>query len=309
MHGESRAATPRQGLIAVIAAFLIWGLLPLYLKPMHAVPALQIMAHRLLWCCLFVIAWMAARGGLSGIGAALAKPATRYRLMASAVLISVNWLVYVWGVNSGHVVETSLGYFINPLVNVLLGVAVLHERLNRAQWSAVALAGAAVVWLTWISGAPPFIALTLALSFSTYGLIRKTVAVDAITGLATETLLIAPIAALYLGWLALHGSGALGHAGTLIDVMLIAGGLVTAVPLALFAFGARLIPYSTVGLVQYIGPTMQLLLGVFLYHEPFSQQRAIGFGLIWLALAIYAGDGLIRAQRRPRTLLASKAPV
>jgi len=298
-EAELKAATTRKGFLAVVVAFLIWGLLPLYLKPMHAVPALQIMSHRLLWCCLFVLAWMAWRGQLGGIRMALAAPATRYRLVATAILISINWLVYVWSVNNGHVLEASLGYFINPLVNVLLGVLILRERLNSAQWIAVAFACTGVVWLTWISGTPPWIALTLALSFSSYGLIRKMIPVDAITGLATETLLIAPIAAVYLLWLAIHGGGAIGHAGTLITVMLVAGGLVTAVPLALFAFGARLIPYSTVGLIQYIGPTMQLMLGVFLYHEPFTQQRVIGFALIWMALAVYAGDGLIRSQRRP----------
>ena len=294
---SKEAEGARRGFMAVVVAFLIWGLLPLYLKPMHEVPALQIMSNRLLWCCLFVVTWMAARGELPKIAAALAHAPTRYRLMASAVLISVNWLVYVWGVNNGHLIESSLGYFINPLVNVLLGVLVLRERLNSPQWTAVAFAVAGVLWLTWISGAPPWIALTLALSFSSYGLIRKVVAVDAITGLATETLLIAPLGAAYLIWLEVHGGGALGHSGPLVNVMLVAGGLVTAVPLALFAFGARLIPYSTVGLIQYIGPTMQLLLGVFLYHEPFTNERAVGFALIWMALAIYAGDGLTRARR------------
>ena len=300
----------QRGLLAVVVAFLIWGLLPLYLKPLHLIPALQIMSHRLLWCCLFVLAWMAARGELGGIRSALAAPATRYRLVATAILISINWLVYVWSVNNGHVLEASLGYFINPLVNVLLGVLVLRERLNRAQWTAVAFAGLGVSWLTWVSGAPPWIAIALALSFSSYGLIRKLIPVDAITGLATETLLIAPLGAAYLIWLEWHGQGALGHAGTAINIMLVAGGLITAIPLALFSFGARRIPYSTVGLIQYIGPTMQLLLGVFLYQEPFTQARALGFGLIWMALAIYAGDGLIRAQRRPVVVpvVTGKAP-
>jgi chloramphenicol-sensitive protein RarD len=296
---ETPETSARRGFWAVVVAFLIWGLLPLYLKPLHAIPALQIMSHRLVWCCLLVLGWMAARGELAGIRAALAVPGTRYRLVATAILISINWLVYVWAVGNSHVLEASLGYFINPLVNVLLGVVVLRERLNNTQWTAVAVAGAGVLWLTWVSGAPPWIALSLALSFGTYGLIRKMIAVDAITGLATETLLIAPIGGAYLIWLELHGQGAIGQAGPGVQFMLVAGGLVTAIPLALFAFGARRIPYSTVGLIQYIGPSIQLLLGVFLYHEPFSQQRALGFGLIWMALAIYAGDGLFRAQRRP----------
>ncbi|MDB5985628.1 MAG: EamA family transporter RarD [Nevskia sp.] len=296
-----------RGFWAAVGAFLIWGLLPLYLRQLHEVPALQIMAHRLLWCCLFVNIWLLTRGEFGKLRFALAVPATRWRLLATAFLVSLNWLIYVWGVNNGHVVETSLGYFINPLVNVLLGVVVLRERLNRVQWSAVALAAAGVIYLTWLSGAPPWIALSLAITFSCYGLIRKMVAVDAITGLGAETLLIAPLGLAYLLWLEAQGSGQFGHAGRYIDSLLFLGGLVTAVPLALFAFGARLIPYSTIGLIQYIGPTLQLLLGVFLFREPFTGARAIGFGLIWAALVVYAAEGLIRARRLRQATLAATA--
>lgn len=299
------SARYQRGIIATVGAFLIWGLLPLYLKPLHAVPALQIMSHRLLWCCLFVLSWLAWRGQLGEVRAALADGPTRLRLFATSLLISINWIVYVWGVNSGHVLETSLGYFINPLVNVLLGVLILKESLNRLQWLAVAFAFAGVAWLTIQTGKLPWIALSLAISFGLYGLIRKMIKVDAIAGLGTETLLIAPFAALYLGWLEFSGAGAFGNTSPLIGVMLFLGGLVTAIPLALFAFGARIIPYSTVGLIQYIGPTMQLLLGIFLYHEPFTATRAIGFGLIWMALVIYGGDGLVRAQRRPPVIAAA----
>lgn len=290
----------RNGLLGIIGAFLIWGLLPLYLHAMHAVPALQIMSHRLVWCCVFVLGWLAIRGQLGGVRTALADRGTVLRLCASAILISINWITYVWGVNNGHVIEASLGYFINPLVNVLLGVAVLSERLNRAQWTAVAIAAAGVVWLTVQAGRLPWIALTLAASFGTYGLIRKVVKVDSITGLATETLLIAPLGLAYLLWSEHTGQGTLGHAPGWLDAMLIGGGIVTAVPLALFAYGARRIPYSTVGLVQYIGPTIQLLLGVFLFGEPFSGARLIGFVLIWTALAIYAVDGVLRNRRARR---------
>lgn len=296
------AASFNRGHAAAIGAFTIWGLLPLYLKPMNSVPALQIMSHRLLWCCLFVLAWLGFRGQLGNVRAALADGPTRLRLFITALLISINWIVYVWGVNSGHVLETSLGYFINPLVNVLLGVLILKERLNRPQWLAVAFAFAGVVWLTLQTGKLPWIALSLAISFGLYGLIRKMVKVDAIAGLGAETLLIAPFAAFYLGWLEIRGGGAFGNTTVLIDVMLFAGGLVTAIPLALFSYGARLIPYSTIGLIQYIGPTMQLLLGIFLYHEPFTETRAIGFALIWMALVIYGGDGILRARRRPQAM-------
>ena len=290
-------ADARRGLAAVIGAFLIWGVLPLYLRLLKPVPVLQIMAHRLVWCCLFVVAWLAVSGRLGAVRAALAAPSTRWRLLASALLISSNWLIYVWAVNDGHVVEASLGYFINPLVNVLFGVLLLSERLNRAQWAAVGLAAAGVAWLTWSAGAPPWISLALAFSFSGYGLIRKTVAVEAVEGLAAETLLIVPIGAAFLIWCQWQGNGALGHASRLIDLWLIASGLVTAAPLALFAYGARRIAYSTVGVSQYIGPTLQLLIGVFLFHEPFTTPRALGFALIWAALVVYVGEGLLRARR------------
>jgi len=297
-HVQPAAPRPsREGLLATLGAFLIWGLLPLYLRPLHGIAALTIMSHRLVWCCLFVSGWLALRGELGAVRAALAHGPTRLRLVGSAALISVNWLVYVWAVGSGHVVESSLGYFINPLVNVLLGVLLLEERLNRPQWAAVACAAAGVVWLTVQAGHLPWIALALALSFGGYGLLRKVVAVESLTGLAAETALLAPFGLLWLGSQALAGTGFFGGADALRSAWLVAGGVVTAVPLALFAFGARRIAYSTVGILQYVGPTLQLTLGVLVYREPFHRARAAGFALIWLALAIYAGEGLWRARR------------
>lgn len=285
------------GLAAAVTAFAIWGLLPLYLKALASVPPLQIMSHRIVWCCVAAFAWLALRGELGAVRAALADPGTRLRLSASAVLVSVNWLIYIWAVNGGHVVEASLGYFINPLLNIALGVLVLSERLNRAQWTAVGLAAAGVLYLAIVVGRPPWIALSLAASFGTYGLIRKVIAVEAVPGLATETLLITPFAIAFLLWCEQQGTGALGHSGAAIDALLLVSGVVTALPLALFAYGARRIPLSTVGLVQYIGPTLQFLLGVFLYQEPFPRSRAIGFVMIWTALAIYAADGYWRSRR------------
>jgi len=298
-HPPTQAAphSAGSGLAAAVGAFVLWGLFPLYLKPLSAVPALQIMAHRVVWCCLLVFGWLALRGELGAVRRALADPGSRRRLAASAVLISVNWLIYVWAVTHGHTVEASLGYFINPLLNVVLGVVLLQERLTRAQWIAVALAAIGVAYLTLFAGRPPWIALALAVSFGTYGLIRKVVAVDSVPGLATETLLLAPFAAAFLLWCEAQGSGSLGHVGAGVDALLVGSGLVTALPLALFAYGARLIPYSTVGVVQYIGPTLQLLIGVLVFHEPFSGGRAVGFVLIWTALAIYAADGLLRSRR------------
>ena len=297
-HEQSPARSEAgPGLAATVVAFLIWGLLPLYLKALASVPALQIMCHRIVWCCVAVLAWLALRGDLRAVWTALARPATRWRLMASAVLISVNWLIYIWAVNGGHVVEASLGYFINPLLNVALGVMVLSERLNRAQWAAVGLAAAGVAYLAIVTGRPPWIALALAASFGTYGLIRKVIAVEAVPGLAAETLLLTPFAVTFLLWSEHQGTGALGHVGTATDALLLASGVITALPLALFAYGARRIRLSTVGLVQYIGPTLQFLLGVLVYHEPFPRARAIGFVMIWMALGIYAADGLWRNRR------------
>jgi chloramphenicol-sensitive protein RarD len=293
----ARRPSARSGLAAAFGAFLIWGLFPLYLKPLSEVPALQILAHRIAWCCLLVFAWLAWRGELGAVRRALADPGTRLRLVASASLISVNWLVYVWAVTNGQVVEASLGYFINPLLNVVLGVLVLKERLNRAQWIAVTLAALGVAYLTAFAGRPPWIALVLAASFGTYGLIRKMAAVESVPGLASETLLLAPFAVGWLLWCEAQGSGAFGHASAGVNALLLGSGLATALPLALFAYGARLIRYSTIGILQYVGPTLQFLIGVLVFGEPFPRARAVGFVLIWLALAFYAADSLWRSRR------------
>jgi chloramphenicol-sensitive protein RarD len=294
-----------RGLAAGAIAFTIWGLFPLYLYPLRVVPALQVIMHRISWSCLFVLGFMLWRGELGRLGGILVRAPLLLRLLTSALLISSNWLVYVWGVTHGHVVDTSLGYYINPLFNVVLGVLVLRERLDVWQWSAVALAGIAVLYLTVQAGHPPWIACTLAVTFGLYGLLRKMISVDALPGLATETLLLMPVAVGYLLWCAWHGSGAFAADGPAVTALLIGSGLVTAVPLFLFAFAARRLPYSTVGVLQYIGPTLQLLIGVWLFHESFAP-RALGFILIWLALLIYAIDG-VRSARAASALAAAPA--
>ncbi len=293
-------ATPRErgGLAAAIGAFTIWGVLPLYMKPLHELSALEIMAHRIVWSCLLVFAWLAWRREVGAVRDALANPGTRYRLMATAVLISINWLIYVWSIANGHVIDASLGYFINPLLNVVLGVLLLGERLNVAQKAAVGMAAIGVLYLAVVAGRPPWIALALAASFGGYGLIRKVVKVEAVPGLATETLLLVPFAVGFLVWIELQGTAAFGHAAPHINALLLGSGLVTALPLALFAYGARRIPLSTVGLVQYIGPTLQFLLGVVVFKEAFTIERGIGFVFIWTALAVYAADGLWRSRRQ-----------
>jgi chloramphenicol-sensitive protein RarD len=298
--------SPR-GLAAASTAFTIWGLFPIYLHALRAVPAIQVIAHRITWSCLFLLAWMLLRGQLGRLSVAFSRPALLARLLLTALLISSNWLVYVWSVTHGHIVDSSLGYYINPLVNIVLGVLVLRERLNAAQWLAVALAAAAVTYLTMLAGRPPWIALTLAISFSLYGLVRKVISIDALPGLATETLLLLPLAATYLVWCEVLGSGALLHATPGVAALLIGSGLVTAVPLFLFAYGARALPYSTVGVLQYIGPSLQLMCGVLLFHESFGPARALGFALIWVALLIYAADGIWRARSTTRTAARASA--
>src|ERR1700722_17728605 len=289
-----------KGLTAAASAFAMWGLFPLYFHPLYQISAFQIIAHRIVGSCAIVLIWMALRGELSTLRATLANRSLVWRLALSATLVTFNWLVYVWAVTHGHVVESNLGYFINPLVNVLLGVALLSERLPRAQWTAIALAAAGVAYLTIVAGRPPWIALALALSFGTYGLIRKVVKVDALPGLAVETLLLVPFAVLYLLWCESAGTGALGRAGAPTVALLIGSGPLTAVTLFLFAYGTRLLPYSTVGILQYIAPTLQLACGIFAFHEEFTRARAVGFVLIWAALVIYAGEGLALSRRQQR---------
>jgi chloramphenicol-sensitive protein RarD len=298
---QATLTTGSRGFTATAAAFALWGLFPLYFHPLHQVAALQVIAHRVVWSCLFVLIWMALQGQLHSLRATLANGGVLWRLAITATLVTINWTIYVWAVTHGHVLEGSLGYFINPLVNVLLAVTLLSERLTLVQWTAVALAAISVVYLTILAGSPPWIALALAFSFGTYGLIRKVINVEALPGLATETLLLFPFAVGYLLWCESAGTGALGHAGAAIQALLVGSGPLTAIALFLFAYGARLIPYSSVGVLQYISPTLQFACGVFAFHEPFERTRAIGFALIWAALLLYAGEGVWRSRRQRRS--------
>ena len=293
--GRSRLSG--KGLLAAAGSFVIWGCFPLYLKPLNHIDSLQVVSHRVAWACVLVVIWLAVRGELRGLGKLFTNRAILSRLLLSAVLITANWLGYVWGVAHGRVLEASLGYFINPLANVLLGVLILRERLNVAQWVSVAVAASAVIYVGVATGTPPWIALTVATSFSLYGLVRKVIQVEALQGLAVETLVLAPLAVGYLIWCELNGTAAFGHSGAVENALLVGCGPITAVPLFLFAYGARLIPYSTVGLILYITPSLQMLSGIFLYHESFSGARAIGFAMIWVALLIYVIDGVRRSRQ------------
>ncbi len=288
-----------RGYLAAIAAFVTWGLFPLYLIGLMNVSAMQITAHRIVWSCVFVLGWLAVSGELGKLRAAVKREGVLIRLVGSASFIAVNWVGFAWAVNHGHVLEVSLAYFIGPLLNVLLGIFVLSERLDKAQWTAVAFAAAGVAYLTIIAGHPPWIALMVGSSFAFYGLIRKTVRIDALPGLAVETILLVPFAAGYLIWCEVQGTGTLGHSSGLVTALLLVGGVLTSVPLVLFAFGARQVPFSTMGVLQFIAPTMQLVCGLVVFGEPLAPARAIGFVLIWVGLLIYAGNAL-RLARSPR---------
>jgi chloramphenicol-sensitive protein RarD len=230
--------------------------------------------------------------------AVLRQPRVIVSFVASAFVLSLNWLVYIWAVNNGHVIEASLGYFINPLVNIMFGYLLLKERLRPGQWAAIALAVLGVAWLTWQAGTVPWIALILAATFGAYGLMRKTAALGALEGLSFETMALFPLALAYVIWLSLHGQNSfINAAADSTRWLLVAAGPITAIPLLLFAAGARKIPLSALGLLQYISPTIQFLLGVWLFHEAFNAERMVGFLLIWSALALYAAEGLWRSRR------------
>ena len=293
------AAIDRRGLLAAATAFTIWGVFPAYWHLLKAVPSMQIMAHRVVWSAVLVVGWLLWREGWDWLRRIAARPRMLAMLALSGAVIAFNWGLYIWAVNAGHEVETSLGYFINPLVTVAQGVVVLRERLRRLQWIAVACAAAGVAWLTWSAGSPPWIALGLAGSFALYGLVRKLVPVDAVAGLGVESLFMFLPALAYVLWAeAGHGGGFIGGWSLGTQLLLVFSGVVSAVPLVAFAYGVRRIPLSLVGLLQYIGPTLQLLLGVWFFREPFTAVHALGFGAIWLGLAIFAGEGLWRGRRR-----------
>ncbi len=302
MSADAHAlAEQRRGLAITAGTFVLWGVVPVYWHLLKQVPSAQIIAHRIIWSTLLVVAWLLFSSGLGWLRAIAAQPRALWMLALSSIAIAFNWGLYIWAVNAGHVIETSLGYFINPLVNVLLGVLVLHERLRRIQWLAVACGALGVAWLTIDAGTPPWIALGLASSFGLYGLLRKLVAVDAVGGLGLESLyLFLPALGFALWSESGHGGGFISGWGWGNDALLILGGVVTAVPLIGFAYGVKRIPLSLVGLLQYIAPTLQLLLGVLFFHEPFDGGRALGFAAIWLGLLLYAGEGMWRLQRRPR---------
>ena len=291
------------GVLAAAGSYLIWGLFPLYFKALRDVPPPEVLAHRIAWSVLFMALLVTGLRRWGDAARQLRVPGTIPTLAASALLISTNWLVYIWAVGAGLVLEASLGYFVNPLVTVLLGVFFLREPLSGRQKLAIGLAAGGVLVLMVHVGRPPWVAMTLALTFGLYGLLRKRAQVDAITGLLAEVVLLLPLAAAWLGWQGWHGTLRFGtETGT--TALLAAAGVVTAVPLILFAVGVRRLRLSTVGLLQYLNPTMQFSLAVFLFGESFSRWHAAAFGCIWVSLIVYTADALGArprgGARRPR---------
>jgi chloramphenicol-sensitive protein RarD len=276
-----------KGILYGIGAYLLWGFFPIYWKFLHDVPALQVIGHRIGWSFITLIAYILITSQWREFRDVAFNLKTVGIYAIAGILLSINWLIYVWGVNAGFIVETSLGYFINPLLSVLMGVIFLRERLRLAQWVPVAIAAIGVGYLTFVYGRLPWIALSLAFSFGFYGLVKKLAPLGSLYGLTLETAVTFPFALVYLLFVQQTGTGAFLHDGLKIDLFLIGAGLVTTIPLLMFASAAKQIPLSMVGILQYIAPTIQFLIGVFVYKEDFDQAHFIGFAIVWVALIIF----------------------
>ena len=296
----------RSGAALGAGAYVLWGLFPLYWPLLEPSSPLEVLAHRVLWSLVVVGVLLAATRRVDGVRAAVADRRRLLMLATAAVVVAVNWGTYIYGVSSDQVVETSLGYFVNPIVTVLLGVLVLGERLRPAQWAAMSVAFVAVVVLSVEGGRPPWIALVLAFSFGTYGLLKKTVGVGAVEGLAIETAVLFPVAAVFVAVLGVTGAGTFGSEGSGHALLLALSGVVTAVPLLMFGAAASRIPLSTLGVLQYVAPTIQFLIGITVFDEPLPPVRLLGFVLVWLGLVMFTVD-LVRFHRR-QLRLAVTAP-
>jgi chloramphenicol-sensitive protein RarD len=280
----------RSGYLYALGAFGLWGVLPIYWQLIREVPALQVVCHRIIWSVLLLVPLLSWTDQWPVAMAAIRNPATMIRQVAASMFLAINWLAFVWAVSNGRMIESSLGYYINPLLNVLLGVLLLGERLRHGQTVAILLATTGVGWLSWHVGTVPWIAIALASSFCLYGLAKKTTSVPPLVSLWIEATVLLLPAIVYLTSQHLQGNGAFGVHGLRIDGMLLASGIVTSVPLWCFANAAQKLPLSTLGILQYLGPTLQFLLGWWVYKEPFDATRMIGFFLVWTALSIFAWD-------------------
>lgn len=290
-----------KGVLYAIAAYTMWGFFPLYFKAIQQVTPLQILSHRVVWSFVFLAVVVSIKRDWSQLRAS-ATPKVLLTYLIAAVLLGINWYMYIYGVNSGFIVEASLGYFINPLVNVLLGTVFLRERLKPIHWLPIGLATVGVLYLTISYGRLPWIALTLAFSFGLYGLVKKLAPLNALHGLSLETIILFVPAFVYLFAMERSGTGAFGHLGLGMDLLVALSGVLTALPLLFFASAAHKISLTTLGLIQYVAPTIQFLIGVVVYHEPFTQARVIGFTIIWIALILYSGSNLFEHWKTRRAL-------
>jgi chloramphenicol-sensitive protein RarD len=286
-----------KGILYGIATYMMWGFFPLYFKALHVVPALQIMFHRVVWCFLFLAVVILVKKEWPNFKAEVQSKRVLAIYALAAILLATNWLVYIFGINSGQVLETSLGYFINPLFSVALGVIFLKEKLRPMQWLPIGLAAAGVIYLTIQHGTLPWIALALAFTFGLYGLVKKVSPLGSLHGLTLETTILFLPALGYLLYAESQGSGAFGHTSWQVTLLLALSGVVTAIPLLLFAAAARSIPLYMIGILQYIAPTLQFLLGVLVFKEPFTPARVIGFSVIWLALLLYSVENYVVRRR------------
>lgn len=291
------------GLLAGFGAYLIWGFAPLYFKLLDDLSAPEILAHRSIWSLLLALVMLAVLGKLRGLRAVFSSRKTLLALLVSTALISTNWLIFIWSVVNDHLLDASLGYYINPLISVLLGVLVLGEKLRPLQWIAVALAAAGIAYELWQFGSVPLVALGVALTFGFYGLVRKQTAVDSLTGLTVETLFLLPLAVGFLFWTTSPTSNLLNNSWQLNGLLLLAGPI-TLTPLLLFNIAARRLNLSTLGFLQYLGPTLMFFLAVLLYNEPFDQSKLVTFIFVWVALGFYSADALLL--RRKRRVLRNK---
>ncbi|MFP5219509.1 MAG: EamA family transporter RarD [Actinomycetes bacterium] len=297
----------RRGTLYGAGAYLLWGLFPLYWPLLRPSSAVEVLAHRILWSLAVVALLLAVLRRTGAAVAALRDPHKAWRLVLAAVVIAVNWGTYIYGVSSDQVVETSLGYFVNPIVTVLMGVLVLRETLRPGQWVALGLAAAAVVVLTVENGSPPWIALVLAFSFGTYGLLKKTARVGAVEGLGVETFVLLVPAAAYVAWLGATGGSTFGEEGAGHAALIALSGVITAIPLLLFGAAASRVPLTTLGILQYLAPTLQFLIGVLLYDEPMPTVKLVGFVLVWIALALFTSEAYRHSRRQLRLAVPQPA--
>lgn len=292
-----------RGILMAAGAYLAWVIFPIYFKSLQHVPPLEILSHRVVWSLLFLVGMLTWQQRWAWLSSARRSRSVLLTYAAAAALLGANWYIYIWAVNNGHILDGSLGYFINPLVSVLLGIVFLHEKLRVGQFVALAIATIGVVYMTVMYGQLPWIALSLACTFALYGLIKKKAPLPAAQGLTLETAFLFPLALTYLLFLEVQGVGSFGHAGASTNVLLALSGVITAVPLMLFASAAQLIPLSVLGIMQYIAPTGQFVVAVYVYGEDFPPYKLVGFGIVWLALLIFWAEGYITRRRalRPAT--------